>query len=163
FQFGMRLGMRSYTIGSAWWQGDCGPYWGHNAIVRLAPFMAHCHLPPLPEGALIGGHVLSHDQVEAVLMRKAGYEGRVLPGEGVNLKTHPAPLAQFHPPRSALVPGQHAILVLPDAARPEADKPLSARVRHPDVPRVAGLDRAPGDRPRRAHPDRFARRAHPRG
>jgi len=31
FQFGMRLGMRSYTTGSAWWQGDCGPYWGHNA------------------------------------------------------------------------------------------------------------------------------------
>ena len=31
FQFGMRLGMRSYTIGSAWWQADCGPYWGHNA------------------------------------------------------------------------------------------------------------------------------------
>ena len=37
FQFGMRLGMRSYTLGSAWWQGDCGPYWGHNAIIRLAP------------------------------------------------------------------------------------------------------------------------------
>ena len=35
FQFGMRLGMRSYTIGSAWWQGDCGPYWGHNAVLRL--------------------------------------------------------------------------------------------------------------------------------
>ena len=32
FQFGMRLGMRSYTLGSAWWQGDCGPYWGHNAV-----------------------------------------------------------------------------------------------------------------------------------
>ena len=35
FQFGMRFGMRSYTIGSAWWQGDCGPYWGHNAALRL--------------------------------------------------------------------------------------------------------------------------------
>ena len=45
FQFGMRLGMRSYTIGSAWWQGDCGPYWGHNAVLRLKPFMAHCELP----------------------------------------------------------------------------------------------------------------------
>ena len=44
FQFGMRLGMRSYTIGSAWWQGDCGPYWGHNAVLRLAPFIAHCHI-----------------------------------------------------------------------------------------------------------------------
>ncbi len=47
FQFGMRLGMRSYTLGSAWWQGDCGPYWGHNALVRIAPFMEHCHLPML--------------------------------------------------------------------------------------------------------------------
>ena len=47
FQFGMRLGMRSYTIGSAWWQGDCGPYWGHNAVLRLEPFMAHCDLPVL--------------------------------------------------------------------------------------------------------------------
>src|SRR5439155_6055996 len=47
FQFGMRLGMRSYTIGSAWWQGDCGPYWGHNALIRLAPFMAYCELPEL--------------------------------------------------------------------------------------------------------------------
>ena len=41
FQFGMRLGMRSYTMGSAWWQADCGPYWGHNALIRLAPFIAH--------------------------------------------------------------------------------------------------------------------------
>ena len=52
FQFGMRLSMRSYTIGSAWWQGDCGPYWGHNAIVRIAPFMTHCQLPVLGEDAL---------------------------------------------------------------------------------------------------------------
>ena len=74
----MRLGMRSYTIGSAWWQGDCGPYWGHNAIVRIAPFIAHCRLPVLTAGVLVKGHVLSHDQVEAVLMRSAGYEVRVL-------------------------------------------------------------------------------------
>ena len=42
FQFGMRLGMRSYTIGSAWWQGDCGPYWGHNAMFRTPS--VHCTL-----------------------------------------------------------------------------------------------------------------------
>src|SRR5260221_9018590 len=80
FQFGMRLSMRSYTIGSAWWQGDCGPYWGHNAIVRIAPLVAYCQLPVLAEGALVKGHVLSHDQIEAVLMRRAGYGGRVLAG-----------------------------------------------------------------------------------
>ena len=50
-------------MGSAWWTGDCGPYWGHNACIRLAPFMAHCDLPVLPTTGLLGGHVLSHDQI----------------------------------------------------------------------------------------------------
>ena len=95
FQFGMRLGMRSYTIGSAWWQGDCGPYWGHNAIVRIAPFVAHCHLPVLTQGALVKGHVLSHDQVEAVLMRRAGYEVRVLAEEGSSFEQNPPTLVEF--------------------------------------------------------------------
>jgi membrane glycosyltransferase len=95
FQFGMRLSMRSYTIGSAWWQGDCGPYWGHNAIIRLAPFMTHCHLPVLSESALVSGHVLSHDQVEAVLMRRAGYEVRVLPEEGGSFEQNPPTLTEF--------------------------------------------------------------------
>jgi len=95
FQFGMRLSMRSYTIGSAWWQGDCGPYWGHNAIVRIAPFMTHCQLPVLAEGALVKGHVLSHDQIEAVLMRRAGYGVRVLVGEGSSFEQNPPTLAEF--------------------------------------------------------------------
>jgi membrane glycosyltransferase len=95
FQFGMRLGMRSYTIGSAWWQGDCGPYWGHNAIVRIDPFVTHCQLPVLAEGALVKGHVLSHDQIEAVLMRRAGYGVRVLAGEGSSFEQNPPTLAEF--------------------------------------------------------------------
>ncbi|HEY6257592.1 MAG TPA: glycosyltransferase family 2 protein, partial [Xanthobacteraceae bacterium] len=95
FQFGMRLSMRSYTIGSAWWQGDCGPYWGHNAIIRLAPFIAHCHLPMLSDRALVAGHVLSHDQVEAVLMRRAGYEVRVLAEEGGSFEQNPPTLIEF--------------------------------------------------------------------
>jgi membrane glycosyltransferase len=95
FQFGMRLGMRSYTIGGAWWQGDCGPYWGHNAIVRIEPFMQHCQLPELGKGALISGHVLSHDQIEAVLMRRAGYEVRVLAEEGSSFEQNPPTLVEF--------------------------------------------------------------------
>ena len=95
FQFGMRLGMRSYTIGSAWWQGDCGPYWGHNALVRIAPFVEHCHLPMLAEGALVGGHVLSHDQIEAVLMRRAGYEVRVVAYEGDSFEQNPPTLVEY--------------------------------------------------------------------
>jgi membrane glycosyltransferase len=95
FQFGMRLSMRSYTTGSAWWQGDCGPYWGHNAIVRIAPFMEHCHLPPMPDNALIKGHVLSHDQIEAVMMRRAGFEVRVLTDEGSSFEQNPPTLIEF--------------------------------------------------------------------
>lgn len=95
FQFGMRLGMRSYTLGSAWWQGDCGPYWGHNALIRLAPFIAHCRLPKLAGGPPLGGWILSHDQVEAVLMRRAGFEVRVLPLEDGSWEENPPTLLQF--------------------------------------------------------------------
>ena len=95
FQFGMRLGMRSYTLGAASWQGDCGPYWGHNAILRLAPFIEHCHLPVLPGEPPLGGHVLSHDQLEAVLMRRAGFEVRVLPDEEGSWEENPPSLPEF--------------------------------------------------------------------
>ena len=96
FQFGMRLGMRSYTFGSAWWQGDCGPYWGHNAIIRLAPFIAHCRIPLLPGNGPLSGHALSHDQVEAALMRRAGYEVRVMPIDGVSWEITPPTLMEFN-------------------------------------------------------------------
>ncbi len=95
FQFGMRLGMRSYTIGSAWWQGDCGPYWGHNAVLRLKPFKEHCRLPELPGKGPLAGSILSHDQVEAVLMRRAGYEVRVLPLETGSYEVNPPHLLEF--------------------------------------------------------------------
>ncbi len=95
FQFGMRLGMRSYAVGSAWWQGDCGPYWGHNALIRLQPFIEHCHLPELPGRSLLGRSILSHDQVEAVLMRRAGFEVRVLPGEEGSWEENPPTLVEF--------------------------------------------------------------------
>jgi len=95
FQFGMRLGMRSYTIGSAWWQGDCGPYWGHNAVLRLKPFVAHCTLPVLSRNGTEDRHILSHDQIEAVLMRAAGYDVRVLPQEDLGWEENPPTLLEF--------------------------------------------------------------------
>src|SRR5205814_5614105 len=95
FQFGMRLAMRSYTLGSAWWQGDCGPYWGHNAILRLAPFMAHCALPVLSRDGTEDRHILSHDQIEAVLMRAAGFEVRVLPQDELGWETNAPTLLEF--------------------------------------------------------------------
>lgn len=95
FQFGMRQGMRPYTMGSAWWIGDCGPFWGHNAMVRIAPFRDGCHLPVLPGGAPLGGAVMSHDQVEATLMRREGYEVRVLPVEMGSWEENPPTMLDF--------------------------------------------------------------------
>ncbi|MFN3869591.1 MAG: glucans biosynthesis glucosyltransferase MdoH [Hyphomicrobiaceae bacterium] len=95
FQFGMRHGMRSYTMGQAWWTADCGPFWGHNAYVRIKPFVEECDLPMLPGKPPLGGHVLSHDQVEATLMRKAGYEVRVLPIEGGSWEENPPTMLDF--------------------------------------------------------------------
>jgi membrane glycosyltransferase len=87
--------MRSYTMGQAWWVGDCGPFWGHNALVRIRPFVEHCHLPVLPGGPPLGGHVLSHDQVEATFMRRAGYEVRVLPVEDGSWEENPPTILEF--------------------------------------------------------------------
>jgi membrane glycosyltransferase len=95
FQFGMRAGMRCYTLGATWWAGDCGPYWGHNALIRVAPFRAFCHLPDLPGAPPFGGPILSHDQVEAVLMRRAGFEVRVLPVEGESYEENPPAATDF--------------------------------------------------------------------
>jgi membrane glycosyltransferase len=94
FQFGMRLGMRSYTIGSAWWQSDCGPYWGHNAVLRLEPFIKHCDLPILKDGEE-ESHILSHDQIEAALMRSGGYHVRVLAQEDLGWEENPPTLLEF--------------------------------------------------------------------
>jgi membrane glycosyltransferase len=95
FQFGMRHGMRPYTMGSAWWLGDCGPFWGHNALVRIEPFRVHCRLPILPGTSPLSGHILSHDQLEAVLMRRAGFEVRVLPEEVGSWEDNPPSVIDF--------------------------------------------------------------------
>ena len=95
FQFGMRSGMRSYTMGASWWAGDCGPFWGHNALVRLRPFVDHCKLPVLPGAPPFGGPILSHDQIEAAFMRRGGYEARVMPVESGSFEENPPDMAEF--------------------------------------------------------------------
>ena len=91
FQFGMRAGMRVWATGQAWWQGDEGPYWGHNAIIRIAPFRAHCRLPNLPDGRSI----LSHDQIEAAVLQGAGWGVRVLPDEDGSSEANPPAMPEF--------------------------------------------------------------------
>ena len=62
-----------FAAGLHFWQLGDGQYWGHNAIIRVAPFMQHCALPRLPGKPPLGGDILSHDFVEATLMRRAGW------------------------------------------------------------------------------------------
>lgn len=75
FNAGHRAGGQIWSLGQAWWQGDEGPFWGHNAALRIAPFRQHCRLAPLPDGS----HILSHDHVEAARLHRAGWGVRVLP------------------------------------------------------------------------------------
>ena len=72
-QFACRVYGPVFIAGANYWQLDCGNFWGHNAIVRLKPFMKHCALPELPRFGPLGTRVLSHDTVEAAFMRRAGY------------------------------------------------------------------------------------------
>jgi membrane glycosyltransferase len=91
FQFGMRAGMRVWATGQAWWQQSDGPYWGHNAIIRIAAFSAHCRLKPLPNGQTI----LSHDQIEAAMLRAAGWKVCVWAAEEGSQEANPPALPEF--------------------------------------------------------------------
>lgn len=67
------------AAGLAYWHRDEGNYWGHNAIIRTAAFAGAAGLPELPGRAPFGGHIQSHDFVEAVLLQRAGYGVHMAP------------------------------------------------------------------------------------
>jgi membrane glycosyltransferase len=67
------------AAGIAAWQGDSGNYWGHNAMIRTAAFAGSAGLPDLPGKPPLGGHILSHDFVEAALLVRDGWHVRLLP------------------------------------------------------------------------------------
>lgn len=73
-QFGNHVYGPMFTAGLNFWQKGDGYYWGHNAIIRMAPFMEYCSLERLPGSAPMGGEILSHDFVEAAYIRRAGWE-----------------------------------------------------------------------------------------
>jgi membrane glycosyltransferase len=73
-QFASRVTGRLFTLGMQFWQLGESHYWGHNAILRVEPFMRHCALAPIEGKGGLSGPILSHDFVEAALMRRAGWE-----------------------------------------------------------------------------------------
>ena len=72
-QFAGHMYSRMFSAGLHFWQLGDAQYWGHNAIIRIQPFMQHCALPRLSGSPPLGGDILSHDFVEAALMRRAGW------------------------------------------------------------------------------------------
>ena len=78
-QFGGRVYGPVIGRGVAWWHGAESNYWGHNAIIRTHAFAEQAGLPSLPGKEPFGGHVLSHDFVEAALMRRGGWATHMVP------------------------------------------------------------------------------------
>lgn len=78
-QFASRVTGRLFTAGMQYWQLGEAHYWGHNAIIRVQPFMQHCALAPIKGQGGLSGDILSHDFVEAALMRRAGYQVWLVP------------------------------------------------------------------------------------
>ena len=67
------------SAGLAYWQVGDSNYWGHNAIIRVKAFMQCCGLPVLKGRKPFGGHILSHDFVEAALISRGGWSAWLLP------------------------------------------------------------------------------------
>ncbi len=91
-QFAARIAGPIIAAGLAAWSGRDGNYWGHNAIIRTRAFADHCGLPDLAGRPPFGGHILSHDFVEAALIRRAGYAVYMLPTLGGSFEESPPSL-----------------------------------------------------------------------
>ena len=78
-QFAARVYGPVIAYGVAWWHGGESNYWGHNAMIRTRAFADNAGLPRLPGGSPFGGHVLSHDFVEAALIRRGGWGVHLVP------------------------------------------------------------------------------------
>ncbi len=61
------------------WCGQEGNYWGHNAIIRTEAFANCAGLPRLRRWRGGDSLIMSHDFVEAGLLRRAGWAVRFLP------------------------------------------------------------------------------------
>jgi membrane glycosyltransferase len=85
----------SFARGASLMQGWEGPYWGHNAIVRMRAFAASCGLPELSGKPPFGGHILSHDYVEAALLSRAGWKVIVDPDLEGSFEEGPENLIEY--------------------------------------------------------------------
>ncbi|MFD0846892.1 glucans biosynthesis glucosyltransferase MdoH [Sphingosinicella xenopeptidilytica] len=81
-QFSGRLYGPVATAGMIWWSGSEATFWGHNAILRTRAFAESCGLAALPGAAPFGGAIMSHDMVEAALLRRRGWAVHMVAAPG---------------------------------------------------------------------------------
>ena len=91
-QFAARIAGPVLAAGLTAWMGRNGNYWGHNAIIRTRAFADHCGLPELTGRPPFGGHILSHDFVEAALIVRARWAVYMLPTLGGSFEESPPSL-----------------------------------------------------------------------
>jgi membrane glycosyltransferase len=91
-QYAARVTGPVIAMGLSVWMGRDGNYWGHNAIIRTKAFADHAGLPDLKGKPPFGGHILSHDFVEAALVRRAGWAVYMLPDLGGSYEESPPSL-----------------------------------------------------------------------
>ncbi|MBR1237703.1 glucans biosynthesis glucosyltransferase MdoH [Bradyrhizobium sp. AUGA SZCCT0182] len=94
-QFAGRLYGPLIAAGIAWWHGSEGNYWGHNAIIRVSAFARYAALPELRGRKPFGGHILSHDFIEAAFMRRGGWAIHMAPTLGGSYEECPPSLLDF--------------------------------------------------------------------
>ncbi|MFO1491464.1 MAG: glucans biosynthesis glucosyltransferase MdoH [Kiritimatiellia bacterium] len=149
-QFAQAMYGTPFLRGLSFLQMGDSNFWGHNAIIRLKPFMEHCALPELPGNS----RILSHDFVEAALMRKAGYWVWLLPSEEGSYEETPPTLTDFLKRERRWCQGnlQHFWLLFAKGWKRQNRLPLPQR--HPQLRRLAALAALPA-----APPPGHARRA----
>ncbi len=76
-QFANRCYGPIFGNGLAIWHGLSSNFWGHNAIIRTRAFAQSAKLPVLTGEPPFGGHILSHDFIEAAMLRRAGWGVRL--------------------------------------------------------------------------------------
>lgn len=94
-QFAGRVYGPLIAHGLAWWHGAEGNYWGHNALIRTRAFAEQAGLPVLQGPSPFSGHILSHDFVEAALIRRGGWAVHMVPGLAGSYETAPPSLIEL--------------------------------------------------------------------
>ncbi len=94
-QFAANIYGPSAAAGLAFWSKDQGNYWGHNAIIRTRAFASCAGLPTLPGPPPFGGHILSHDFVEAMLLQRAGWGVHMAPSIEESFESMPPALTDL--------------------------------------------------------------------